>query len=63
MIARAQRVVVVADGTKVGRVTLARMAELSVVDELVTDDTADGNEIDALRAAGVKVSLAMTSDS
>jgi DeoR family transcriptional regulator of aga operon len=63
MISRAQRVVVVADGTKVGRVTLARMADLDLVDELFTDDSADGAQVDALRAAGVKVSLAVTDDS
>ncbi|WP_088317625.1 DeoR/GlpR family DNA-binding transcription regulator [Kineosporia sp. R_H_3] len=58
MIARAQRVVVVADGTKVGRVTLARMADLDRVDELVTDGAADAAELDALRAAGVRVTVA-----
>jgi DeoR family transcriptional regulator, aga operon transcriptional repressor len=62
MISRAQRVVVVADGTKVGRVTLARMADLAAVDELITDDSADGAQVDALRAAGVKVSIAVTND-
>lgn len=59
MIARAERVVVVADGTKVGRVTLARMADLDVVDQLVTDDSADPSILDDLRAAGVKVSSAV----
>lgn len=63
MISRAQRVVVVADGTKIGRVTLARMADLDTVDELFTDDSADGAQVDALRATGVKVSLAVTTDS
>ncbi|MDX6326430.1 MAG: DeoR family transcriptional regulator, aga operon transcriptional repressor [Nocardioidaceae bacterium] len=62
MISRAQRVVVVADGTKVGRVTLARMADLAKVDELFTDDSADGAQIDSLRAAGVKVSIAVTNE-
>ena len=55
MIARAQRVVVVADGTKVGRVMLARMADLDAVDELITDASADPAALAALRRAGVTV--------
>lgn len=58
MLARAARVVVVADGTKVGRATLARIAGLDAVDELVTDAAADPAELDALRAAGVTVTVA-----
>lgn len=58
MLLRAGRVVVVADGTKVGRATLARIADLDRVDELVTDAAADAGELDALRAAGVRVTVA-----
>jgi DeoR family transcriptional regulator, aga operon transcriptional repressor len=55
MVAHAQRVVVAADGSKVGRVTLAKMADLGEVQVLVTDSTADPEELDRIRAAGVEV--------
>jgi DeoR family transcriptional regulator of aga operon len=58
MISRAQRVIVVADGTKVGRAMLARMADVAVVTELITDASADPDELDALLAAGVTVTIA-----
>ena len=55
MVDHAQRVMVVTDGSKVGRVTLARMAETAQIDVLITDTTADSGELDRLRAAGVVV--------
>jgi len=55
MVEHAQRVMVVTDGSKVGRVTLARMAEPSQIDLLITDTTADPEELDRLRAVGVTV--------
>jgi DeoR family transcriptional regulator of aga operon len=55
MVAKAERVIVVADGSKVGRAALARMAEISQIDVLVTDESADPGELDRLRAAGVEV--------
>jgi DeoR family transcriptional regulator of aga operon len=55
MIRRAQRVVVVADGTKVGRVMLAHIAPLSEIYELITDDSADPAELEAIRRGGVAV--------
>jgi DeoR family transcriptional regulator of aga operon len=55
MVCHAQRVVVVADGSKVGRVTLAKMADLSQVHVLVTDTTADPDELALIVAAGVDV--------
>jgi DeoR family transcriptional regulator of aga operon len=58
MIARAQRVVVVADGTKVGRVMLARIAPLSAVHEVITDGGADPGVVEQIRRAGVAVSIA-----
>ena len=57
MVEHAQRVMVVADGSKVGRVTFAQMAETSQVDVLITDTTADPDELERLRAAGVTVHL------
>lgn len=55
MIERAERVVVVCDGSKVGRRTLARMADLDQIAVLVTDDRAPADELAAIRAAGVEV--------
>lgn len=58
MIERAERVVVVADSTKIGRVMLARIAGLESVDELITDAPPDPAELDAIKALGVKVTIA-----
>ncbi|CAN5344620.1 hypothetical protein BH11ACT1_BH11ACT1_25090 [soil metagenome] len=55
MVAHAQRVMVVADGSKVGRVTLAKMADLGEIHTLVTDDTADPDELERIAARGVDV--------
>jgi DeoR family transcriptional regulator of aga operon len=57
MVAHAERVVVVADGSKVGRVTLAKMADLEEIDVLVTDSSADPAALDAIAAAGVDVQV------
>ena len=58
MVAKAQRTVVVADGSKVGRIALAQMATIGQVAMLITDSSADGAELDRLRRAGVEVVLA-----
>ena len=58
LIERARRVLVVADGTKVGRSMLAHIAGLEVVTELITDATADPDAIAALRDEGVPVTIA-----
>lgn len=55
MVERAQRVIAVADGSKVGRVTLAQLATVDEVDVLVTDDGADPHEVAAIRRRGVEV--------
>jgi DeoR family transcriptional regulator of aga operon len=55
MISRAARVMVVADGSKVGRVLLARIAPVEAVTDLVTDSTADPEALDALRRTGLAV--------
>ena len=58
MVGAAQRTVVVADSSKVGRVALARMAGLDRVSTLITDDGADADEVARIREAGVEVVLA-----
>lgn len=55
MIEQAQRVIVVADATKIGRMTLSKLADLSEVDMLITDDSADRAELAAIERAGVEV--------
>lgn len=55
MIARAQRVVAVVDGSKLGRVMLAQLARLDEIDHLVTDASADPDELERIRRAGVQV--------
>lgn len=55
MVTKAQRTVVVADGSKVGAVALAQVADIGQVEMLITDSTADPAELDRLRAAGVEV--------
>ena len=57
-IRRANRVVVVADGSKVGRVLLARIClleDIADVGELVTDASADPRALEAIRRAGLDV--------
>ncbi|MBW4040854.1 MAG: DeoR/GlpR transcriptional regulator [Acidobacteria bacterium] len=55
MAGSAQRVIVVADGSKIGRVTPAQMAPTAQIDVLVTDTSADPIELDRIRDAGVTV--------
>jgi DeoR family transcriptional regulator of aga operon len=55
MIERAHRVIVVCDGSKIGRSALAVICQPRHVDELITDGAADGAALDELRAAGVSV--------
>jgi len=55
MVAKAQRTVVVADGSKIGAVALAQMTDISHVAMLITDSSADPAELERLRDAGVEV--------
>jgi len=55
LIGRAARVVVVADGSKVGRRALARIAGLDDIDELITDSSAEPLALRDLADAGVLV--------
>jgi DeoR family transcriptional regulator, aga operon transcriptional repressor len=57
MIERARRAVVVADGSKVGAASFVRICRVGDVGELITDDTADASELDAIREAGVEVTI------
>ncbi|WP_245743440.1 DeoR/GlpR family DNA-binding transcription regulator [Lentzea fradiae] len=57
MLSRAKRVVVMADGSKLGQATLARIADIQDVHEVVTDLSADPAAVAAIRAAGVRVTV------
>lgn len=58
MVATAQRVVVLADHSKVGVAHFARFAQLSDVDTIVTDDGLDAETVADLTAHGPEVVLA-----
>ncbi|MBR7831749.1 DeoR/GlpR transcriptional regulator [Actinospica durhamensis] len=58
MIERARRVVVLADGSKIGLRHRAHVADLAAVDELVTDPSADRAVLADLAARGVNVRVA-----
>jgi DeoR family transcriptional regulator of aga operon len=53
----AERVIVVADATKIGRRAFARISEISAVSDIVTDQSADPRAVTDLERAGVTVHL------
>jgi DeoR family transcriptional regulator, aga operon transcriptional repressor len=55
MISRARRRVVIADSSKIGKVTFARICPLSSVTDVVTDCDADSAQLQGLRSAGLEV--------
>lgn len=57
-IERSERLMVIADGSKLGVVTRAVVAAASVIHTLVTDSSAPENEVAQLRALGVEVVIA-----
>jgi DeoR/GlpR family transcriptional regulator of sugar metabolism len=59
IIERAERVVVVADHTKIGKVTTALIAPCRVVSTLITDAAAPPERLDELRMAGIEVIIAL----
>ncbi len=58
MLGAARRRVVLADGSKIGEVTLARLCEIDDVDLLLTTADADADIVRALREAGLDVQVA-----
>jgi DeoR family transcriptional regulator of aga operon len=55
MAANAQRVVVAVDGSKIGKVTLAKMVAINQIHHLVTDSSADSDQLERIAASGVRV--------
>lgn len=62
MIERSERVVIVADSTKIRRSSFIQICELDVVDTLVTDEKAPQDFIDDLQAMGIEVVVATVGD-
>lgn len=58
MMERAQRVIMVCDSSKIGQVTLAKVADTRAFNDLVTDTHADEAELARIKALGVRVHLA-----
>ena len=55
MVQQAARVVLVADGSKFGRVNSLNVAPLSAIDVLITDDQISDEDVQAIEAVGVTV--------
>lgn len=55
MVMKARTTVVVAHGSKIGQAALAQMTESSRITTLITDDSADPDELQKLRDLGVEV--------
>lgn len=60
MFTHAQRTIVVADGSKIGRLAMAQVAKIDQVQALVTDDTADPEALAAIERAGVTIHVVPT---
>lgn len=58
MVARARRVVIIADSSKLGRHAFARICPLDRIETLVTDSGASPETVAAFEAAGVQVIVA-----
>ncbi|MGI9196165.1 MAG: DeoR/GlpR family DNA-binding transcription regulator [Candidatus Nanopelagicales bacterium] len=58
LLGRAERVIVVADSSKIGRALPGQIAPLSAMHVLVTDSRADRDALDAIRAHGAEVVIA-----
>jgi len=57
MLRHAERAVLVADSSKIGQVTFARICPARDVDELITDRGAEPEAVQALTDVGVQVTL------
>jgi len=57
MVSRCERLIVVADGSKLGSRAVAAVASADLIDLLVTDTSAPSDELDALRSLGVTVEV------
>ncbi len=58
MVAAAQRTVVVADGSKLGNISVAKVVDLAAIDQLITGPSAPPHVVDELESRGVAVEIA-----
>jgi DeoR family fructose operon transcriptional repressor len=58
MIEHARECYVLADAARIGKIALGRVVELSAVTAVITDDSADPDDIRSLEQAGAKVLIA-----
>ena len=58
IVRQAREVYVLADATALGRIAIARVAPLSAITAVITDTSADPEEVRGLEHAGVKVLMA-----
>jgi DeoR family transcriptional regulator, aga operon transcriptional repressor len=58
MAGRAKRVIVVTDGSKIGRTALAAITDTTSVDHLITTEDADADELAAIADCGVSIEFA-----
>ena len=58
MVDAAQRTVVVADGSKLGNISVVKIADLSDIDQLITGPSAPPEVVDGLASRGVAVEVA-----
>lgn len=54
----ASRAILLCDGSKIGKVALAKVADITAFDRLVTDDSAETEEIQRIRDVGLQVEIA-----
>jgi len=52
---RSRRSVVIADSSKIGRVTFARIVALTRIDDIITDTDADPERLRELGESGVRI--------
>ncbi|MGO9582032.1 MAG: DeoR/GlpR family DNA-binding transcription regulator [Acidimicrobiales bacterium] len=58
LVRKARHTIIVADSSKIGRVTFASICPLDLVAQLITDNEADPQAVSRLEAAGLRVVLA-----
>jgi DeoR family transcriptional regulator of aga operon len=61
LLKQSRRAVVLADGTKLGRVAFATICPISAVHTLITDSSADPAELARLQAAGLDIRIVLAS--
>jgi DeoR family transcriptional regulator, aga operon transcriptional repressor len=62
LVERAARTIVLADGSRLGRIMLAHIVPVTDVDEVLTDPTAHPAQVEALRDAGATVTVVADGD-